>query len=110
MLFRVPTVFGRLTFLASLYNPSIGRYDHFHLSRLVGPEDADRMLRRSHYQIFTQWLSFGLAEQRADFEAYLSTIDVPECPRTLREAVPRQARDMERQLYLMDLQLLLELR
>jgi len=106
---RIPTLFGRLIFLASLYNPDTGRYHHPSLSDLVGGEDADRALRNSHQQVFQQWISSGLAEQKADLEEYLSASGGPRHARPYRHLAPATARDVERQLYLTDLETLLEL-
>jgi hypothetical protein len=106
---QIPTVFGRLVFLATQRDPATGKYSHEALVRLLGPDDADRTLCNSHHQVFSEWLGFSLAEQKADLDEYLNS------PGTSREAlhyqnlVPPTARDVERQLYLTDLETLLEL-
>lgn len=106
---QVPTVFGRLAFLASLRDASRGRYSHEALLRLLGPEDTDRALCNSHHQVFSEWLRFSLAEQKADLDEYLCTAGVSRQAFDYHHLVPPTARDVERQLYLTDLETLLEL-
>ena len=106
---QVPTVFGRLAFLASLRNAATGRYSHEELLRILGPEATDRQLCNSHHQVFSEWLRFSLSEQKADLDDYLSTGGRSRAAFHYRNLVPPTARDVERQLYLTDLETLLEL-
>jgi hypothetical protein len=106
---QVPTVFGRLTFLASLRDTTSGRYSHEGLLRLLGPEDTDRALCNSHHQVFSEWLRFSLAEQKTDLDEYLSSVGGSRKALDYHHLVPPTARDVERQLYLTDLETLLEL-
>lgn len=105
---RIPTLFGRMVFLSSLREPESGRYSHESLDYL-SKEDADRMLRNSHQQVFQQWISGGLEEQKADLDEYLGTGSSPRYALPYRNLVPAAAREVERQLYLTDLETLLEL-
>lgn len=109
ILSRIPTIFGRLVFLASLRDPASGRYRHESLAPLFAPEEVDRTLRSSHQQVFQQWISAGLAEQKADLDEYLSTAGGPRYALPYRNLTPAAAREVERQLYLTDLETLLEL-
>lgn len=106
---QVPTVFGRLAFLTSLRDPSSGRYSHGELLRMLGAEDTDRTLCNSHHQVFSEWLNFTLSEQKADLEEYLNSAGGSRLASKYRHFVPPTARDVERQLYLTDLETLLEL-
>lgn len=106
---QVPTVFGRLAFLASLRNPATGRYNHQDLVRVLGPEETDRALCNSHHQVFSEWLKFSLSEQKADLDDYFSTAGGSRRAFDYHHLVPPTARDVERQLYLTDLETLLEL-
>jgi hypothetical protein len=106
---RVPTIFGRLAYLASLRDPSNGRYYHPVLSPALGSEEADTTLRKSHYQVFSQWLSFGLAEQKADLVEFLESAEARMEIGRYREFPPPTARDVERQLFITDLETVLEL-
>jgi len=108
-LLQIPTLFGRLVFLASLRDPATGHYYHQGLAQSVGAEEADRNLCSSHHQVFQQWLGFSLAEQKADLDEYLSYGGAPRYALPYRKLVPSTAREVERQLYLTDLETLLEL-
>lgn len=106
---RIPTHFGRLVFLSSLRDPLTGRYAHPPLSQMVGREIADRTLCHSHHEIFSEWLGFTLAQQKADLDDYLMASNSPLELVRYREIVPGTAHQVERQLYLTDLETLLEL-
>jgi len=106
---QVPTVFGRLAFLAALRNPTTGRYSHEALLRVLGPEETDRALCNSHHQVFAEWLQFSLAEQKSDLDDYLRTAGNSDASFDYHRLVPPTARDVERQLYVTDLETLLEL-
>jgi hypothetical protein len=107
---RISTHFGRLVFVASLRDSLSGRYSHPPLSQIVGGEVADRTLCHSHYEIFSQWLGFTLVEQKADLDEYLAESNAPLFLSHYREVAPATAHQVERQLYLTDLETLLELR
>jgi hypothetical protein len=108
---QIPTRFGRLVFLASLRESETGLYGHPGLVRLLGPEEADRALCHSHHQVFSQWIASSLAEQKADLDEYLRAAGKgPDLFRRYRDLAPASAREVERQLYLTDLETLLELR
>jgi hypothetical protein len=108
-LHQIPTFFGRLVFLASLRDPGTGHYYHQGLAQTIGAEDTDRSLCSSHHQVFQHWLAFSLEEQRADLDEYLRSSAGPRYALPYRKLVPPTARDVERQLYLADLETLLEL-
>jgi hypothetical protein len=106
---RIPTHFGRLVFLSSLRDALTGRYAHAPLSQIVGREVTDRTLCHSHHEIFSEWLSFSLARQKADLDEYLTASQAPLDLIPYRDIVPAAAHHVERQLYLTDLETLLEL-
>jgi hypothetical protein len=76
---------------------------------LLGPEETDRTLCNSHHQVFSEWLRFSLSEQKADLDEYLGTAGASREAFNYQHLVPPTARDVERQLYLTDLETLLEL-
>ena len=107
---QIPTVFGRLVYLASLRDEASGRYVHDALSRLQGSDEADRTLCRSHQQIFAQWIGSSLFDQKSDLDQYVMEIGGRiQSLWNLRNVVPPMARDVERQLYLADFETLLGL-
>ncbi|MEP6716880.1 MAG: hypothetical protein ABJC09_15015 [Terriglobia bacterium] len=114
---RIPTVLGRLAYMASLRNTNTGQYEHFGLAQRIGSADVDRLIRRNHHELFQQWLCFGLQRQKEELEEYLEGLEGDR-----REIIshwlsiepyngwiPAETRDVERQLFLSDLQVLLQL-
>lgn len=86
------------------------------MNQLLGDEDADRTIRYSHLEVFTYWLTLGLAEQKADLNEYFrGNAGSHRRPhdwgyfRLYRDLIPASARPVERQLYLTDLETLLGL-
>ena len=106
---RIPTRFGRLVFLSSLRDGTDGRYSHPALSQIVGAEITDRTLCHSHHEIFSEWLSFPLAQQKADLDEYLQASEVRLELVPYHAIAPASAHQVERQLFLTDLETLLEL-
>ncbi len=114
---QIPTVFGRLVYLASLRNPNNGRYEHHGLALVFGKDDATRALKKSHALVFAEWLAFSLEQQTADLELYLS--DLPEDKTTVlrtwttltpyKNLVPTAAKGVERRLYLSNLRIMIDL-
>jgi len=110
ILAQIPTVFGQLAFLASLRDAQTGRYSHEPLNRMLGSEDADRALCNSHHQVFSQWISSSLSEQMEDLDRYARAVGGRrQVLEEYRKFIPATARPVERQLYLTDLETLLEL-
>ena len=114
---QIPTVFGRLVYLAALRDTNSGRYEHHGLALVFGENEADRALRRSHVQTFSEWLCFNLEQQRADLGLYLSAL-LDERKRIVdnwlriepfRSLVPSSATRTETELYLSDFRILLGL-
>ena len=113
----IPTILGRLAYLASLRNTNTGTYEHFGLAQRVGAAEVDRLLRRSHLEVFEEWLCFGLQRQKHELDEYISDLEGDK-----REIlanwlslepygiwVPTESRDVERKLFYTDLEVVLEL-
>jgi len=113
---QIPTVFGRLHYLASLRNTDSGVYEHHGLALVFGAGEADQALRQSHLKSFAEWLEMDLPQQKADLDLHLTGL--PTDRRTLvenwvrltpyRNLIPATASAAERTLFLNDLELLLE--
>lgn len=113
---RIPTLFGRLIYLASLRNQSTGAYEHPALAQMIGDEQAGESLRRSHERVFQDWLCLNLEQQMADLQEYLSEIQNPAAllgdwagSGSYQGLAPAAAQDVERQLFVGDFQTLLAL-
>ena len=117
MLAGIPTFPGRIAYLASLRNIHSGVYEHMGLAQRIGEDDTDMLLRRSHLEIFQEWLCFGLERQKDELEEYFSGLpgDKREIIATWLSIepygawVPADSRDIERKLYYTDLSVVLEL-
>ena len=106
-----------MAYLASLRDPNTGRYHHFGLAQVYTELQAERALRSSHGQAFKEWLNYSLEQQKSDLEDYLLTLDgdrrtILETWRTLapyRNVIPADASEAERQLFVSDLEIILDL-
>jgi hypothetical protein len=113
----IPTFPGRMAYLASLRSANTGTYEHFGLSQRIGAPEVDRLLRRSHVDLFQEWLCFGLERQRRELDDYLADLegDKREIVSTWLSLepyavwIPAESRDVERKLYYADLGAVLEL-
>ncbi len=113
---RIPTLFGRLAFLASLRNPANGVYEHQGLAHMVGDEQAGETLRRSHGRVFQDWVCLNLEQQKADLQEYLAEDPDPVAmlndwmtSGSYRNLAPGTAQPAERQLFVGDFGTLLVL-
>ena len=57
---QIPTLFGRLVYLASLRNHNTGQYEHHGFAQTYGMEASDRAMRASHESAFADWLKLEL--------------------------------------------------
>ena len=113
----IPTVIGRVAYLASLRNANTGIYEHIGLTQRIGENEVDRILRHSHMATFQEWLCFGLERQKAELEEYFSGLsgdrrEVVANWLTLEpygQWVPGESRDVERKLFYADFGVVLEL-
>lgn len=114
---RIPSTFARLVYLASLRDQNTGAYEHHGLAQMFGAEEAGRTLRESHERVFAEWLCFGLEPQKSEVAQYLATLDGPPAVvldtwvrlSPYRNFTPAAAAENERELYLADLETVLEL-
>ncbi len=114
---QISTTFGRVAYLASLRNGDSGRYEHFGLAQVYSEDEADSALCESHTEAFRRWLRFSLEQQKNDLEEYLLSLNrQPETVirawtklATYRNLLPAEASEAERELFLRDLELILEL-
>lgn len=114
---QIPTVFGRLVYLASLRNPNSGCYEHHGLALVFGEDEANKALKNSHAAVFAEWLSFNIEQQKADLDLYLSglfedkrvVIETWLRLAPYRNLLPASVRGLERRLYIADFTALLEL-
>ncbi len=114
---QIPSLFGRIAWLASLRNPNTGIYEHHGLAVVFGAEGSNKALRISHLACCREWLNSGLEEQMTDLRRYLS--EQADQPRKVignwrelgywRSILPASMRGAERALYLAEVEVLLTL-
>ena len=114
---QIPSTYGRLVYLASLRDPNSGSYRHHGLSAAFGREESGSALRKSHEDIFLEWLKMPLAQKNADFQNYFEC--TTESPRkvvaylTRSESylshAPDAARPAQRRQFKMEMETLLDL-
>jgi hypothetical protein len=113
---QIPQIFGRLAYLSSLRNPNTGKYEHHGLTQLYGAERAHRTLAESHDGAFADWLNYDLAQQQTDLAMYLSTLDGDlktvlgtwQRLETYKQMIPATASDSQRELFVLDLEAILD--
>lgn len=114
---RIPTIFGRLVYLASLRDPHSGIYEHHGLGSIFGREESRKALEESHKRVFQEWLSLSLAGKRGDLAEYLEGVDGSKRSvlrrwgraYTYRSYIPDSARKSETALFLEEFEVLLEI-
>ncbi len=114
---QIPSVFGRLVYLASLRNPNNGSYEHHGVALVFGEDEANKALKNSHTAVFAEWLSFNIEQQKADLDLYISAlfedkrvvVDTWIRLAPYRNLLPASVRGVERRLYIADFTALLEL-
>jgi hypothetical protein len=114
---QIPSVFGRLVYLASLRNPNNGSYEHHGLALVFGEDEADKALKNSHAAVFAEWLSFNIEQQKADVDLYISglfenkrvVIETWMRLAPYRNLLPTSVRGVEKRLYIADFTAILDL-
>jgi hypothetical protein len=114
---QIPTVYGRLAYLASLRDSNSGVYRHHGLSAAFGREESGKALKQSHDGVFSEWLNLALAEKSRDLRTYLQGLDDPQGivvghwlrSEHYRAQIPDSARPMEIELFHRDLEALLQI-
>jgi len=114
---QIPSVFGRLVYLASLRNPNNGSYEHHGLALVFGDDEANKALKNSHGAVFAEWLTYNLEQQKADLDLYISAlfedkrvvVDTWMRLAPYRNLPPSSVRGVERRLYIADFTALLDL-
>src|ERR1700722_18800346 len=75
---QIPTLSGRLVYLATLRDVNSGAYRHHGLAAAFGRDEAARALQESHQATFQGWLNLSLAEKNEDLREYLMALADPQ--------------------------------
>ena len=114
---QIPSIYGRLVYLASLRDANSGIYRHHGLSAAFGREESLGAMRKSHEDTFREWLSLPLPPKSADLATYFQNVD--ENPRQVviylararpyLSQIPDSASPAQRRQFKMEMEILLEL-
>src|SRR5436309_2495884 len=107
LVLQQPSLFGRLVYIAGLWNPEASRYDKGLPDRFRGA-DTEKALSRWHQAFFVEWLSQSLTEKEKDVALYWTNPGVNrDQSKSIREvgelAIPPLVRTEERKFFLQDL-------
>jgi hypothetical protein len=112
----IPSLFGRLMYLASLRDLSSGRYEHAGLFALHPEEAVQQALVKCHEEVFERILETSLAAQEEDLRACLEampdslrlTVSHWQRMEAYRVLLPEQSPDYLKELFCSNLRALLE--
>ena len=114
---QIPSVYGRLVYLASLRDTNSGAYRHHGLSAAFGREESQSAMRKSHEDTFREWLSLPLSDKSSDLISHFQNVE--ENPRQVLaylagakpylSQAPDSASPGQRQQFTMEMEVLLEL-
>ena len=113
---EIPTMFGRLVYLAAMWDTSAGGYRCDPDAGTAGSEEVDAAMGDAHLDVFVRWLTLGLDRQRKDLMRFADS-DGPgayECILSWWTAgfsnrlAPATADYHETQLFLDDLELVIK--
>ena len=114
---QIPSIYGRLVYLASLRDANSGVYRHHGLSAAFGREESVSALRKSHEDTFLEWLNLALSAKSADLITHFQNLE--ENPRQVvaylaratpyLSQVPDSASPAQRRQFKMEMETLLEL-
>lgn len=112
---RIPTMYGKMAYFASLKDSSTGTYRHHGLTATFGREDAGNALKEGHETVFKEWINSSLSDKYEDLTQYFAAQDIPrgEAAAQLLESkhykncVTSSASPGEKEAFLSDLDVLL---
>src|SRR3954465_8588461 len=84
---QIPSIYGRMVYLASLRDANSGIYRHHGLSAAFGRESSLSALRNSHEEIFKVWLRLPMSAQSADLITHFQNLE--EIPRQVLNYLAR---------------------
>jgi hypothetical protein len=112
---HIPTLAGRLVYLAKLRSSDSGKYEHAGLAQVWGDSEADKALRKAHVLVFREWLVLSLQHRMEDLRVYLDglagtrtvTLDTWQKLGPYRSLIPITVKVEEKDLFMADMRALL---
>ena len=110
---RIPTLLGKLVFLAFYWQPEFRRYEDAASAQQYGADETSRTLAKYHFECFTAWLSLKPEQRTADLMSYRASTDGGTLhlqPSALGRLAPPGAKPEELAFFTQDLNALLNAR
>ena len=112
---RIPTAYGRLSYMASLRDQNSGKYRHHGLFSTFGRKEGTEALENSHAEEFQLWNALSLEDKHGDLRSYLESLEDTEKTvllhwaqtRVFRSYVPSGASEAEKELFSREIETLL---
>ncbi|MGO4884615.1 MAG: hypothetical protein ACLP59_27915 [Bryobacteraceae bacterium] len=111
---EIPSLFGRLSCVASRLDPRNGLYSYPAAAKTCEPHEMDRILRQQHVEIFEAWLCLTLQEQASDLAAYFEedhhqreTVRQWTAQSSYMTLVPGSALGTQQKLFRLDMEMIL---
>lgn len=113
----IPSLFGRLVYIAALRDLSSGKYEHAGLTAVYSPESVQEALECCHFEIFQRILETPLALQAEDLRECLEGMTGPFAAtvshwrqiESYRILLPGNVPDYLKELFFSNLRALLEI-
>jgi hypothetical protein len=67
---KIPTIFERLLYLASLWDPQTGKFHHFGLAQRYGRHRTNLLLRASYVELLGKWTECNVKDQQIQMSTY----------------------------------------
>ena len=67
---KIPTIFERLLYLASLWDSQTGNFHHFGLAQRYGQGRTNLLLRTSYVELLRNWTKCTVKDQQTQMSAY----------------------------------------
>src|SRR5712664_3948715 len=67
---KIPTIFERLLYLASLWDPQSGIFRHSGLAQRYGKRRANVLLRASYLELLRKWNNCPVKDQQTQISRY----------------------------------------
>lgn len=113
---QIPTLYGRISYLASLRDRNSGIYRHHGLAAMFGRDESSRALRESHEELFREFVKLSIRDKKMDLTQHFAALEDPLgmvvehmlVSRVYQTQIPAASRLAERELFCTDLEILLE--
>jgi hypothetical protein len=72
---KIPTIFERLLYLASLWDPQTGNFRHFGLAQRYGRGRTNLLLRASYLELLREWNNCPVKHRQTQMSRYWAARD-----------------------------------